>query len=232
MRLVCPSCDAEYEIARSAIPRSGREVECSNCGHTWFQAFADLRLGEAVNEADDDTADPPRPTDDAVLEVLRQEAAREVEARQAEAGRSSGLQMQTDMPLTPREAGADHLQALDAAGDSPAAAPAPRPRRDLLPAIDDVSAVLGQTPDTGAAPQAPQDLPKITPSPLGRAILMLALAAVVLLALYVFAPEIAAKVPALAKACGDYVAAVDRAIHWAQDHLGQAVEWLRSLGRR
>ncbi|MEI6799264.1 MAG: zinc-ribbon domain-containing protein [Pseudomonadota bacterium] len=231
MRLVCPSCDAEYEIARSAIPRSGREVECSNCGHSWFQAFADLRLDETVDEPDQDAADPPSGMDDAVLEVLRQEALREVKARHAEAGRF-GLEMQTEMPLTRHGAGADHLQSLKAAGDIPPTPPAPRPRRDLLPAIDDVSAVLGQTPDTGAAPQAPQDLPKITPSPLGRAILMLALAAVVLLALYVFAPEIAAKVPALAKACGDYVAAVDRAIHWAQDHLGQAVEWLRSLGRR
>ena len=57
MRLVCPSCDAEYEIARSAIPRSGREVECSNCGHSWFQAFADLRIDEAVLNAPDETPD-------------------------------------------------------------------------------------------------------------------------------------------------------------------------------
>jgi predicted Zn finger-like uncharacterized protein len=231
MRLVCPSCDAEYEIARSAIPRSGREVECSNCGHTWFQAFADLRLGEAVNEADDDTADPPRPTDDAVLEVLRQEAAREVEARQAEAGRSSGLQMQTEMPLTPREAGADHLQALDAAGDSPAAAPAPRLRRDLLPAIDDVSAALGETPDLGPEWQTPPDPRQIKPTLLERAVLLLALVGVILLALYVFAPEIAAKVPAFAKASADYVAAVDMTIEWGKNHLDQAVAWLQALAR-
>ncbi|MEF9602131.1 zinc-ribbon domain-containing protein, partial [Paracoccus sp. PXZ] len=29
MRLTCPRCAAQYEIAESAIPASGREVECS-----------------------------------------------------------------------------------------------------------------------------------------------------------------------------------------------------------
>lgn len=231
MRLVCPSCDAEYEIARSAIPRSGREVECSNCGHTWFQAFADLRLEEAINETDPytDQAVPSRVMDEAVLEVLREETTREVMARQAEEG-YSGLQMQTEMPLAPRRAAADHLQDFKAAGDITAAAP--RPRRDLLPAIDDVSAVLGETPDTGAEWQTPPDLPKIKPTLLGRAVLLLALVGVILLALYVFAPEIAVKVPSLAKASADYVAAVDLAIVWGQDRLGQVVAWLQALARR
>ncbi len=41
MRLVCPNCDAQYEISPDAIPESGRDVQCSNCGHTWFQAHHD-----------------------------------------------------------------------------------------------------------------------------------------------------------------------------------------------
>ncbi|WP_147126951.1 zinc-ribbon domain-containing protein [Shimia ponticola] len=36
MRLICPNCDAEYEVPDSAIPQEGRDVQCSNCGHTWF----------------------------------------------------------------------------------------------------------------------------------------------------------------------------------------------------
>lgn len=37
MRLICPNCDARYEVDASLIPSSGRDVQCSNCGRTWFQ---------------------------------------------------------------------------------------------------------------------------------------------------------------------------------------------------
>ncbi len=41
MRLVCPKCHALYEVDDSAIPPDGRDVQCSNCGHTWFQSPSD-----------------------------------------------------------------------------------------------------------------------------------------------------------------------------------------------
>ncbi|MEL6167045.1 MAG: zinc-ribbon domain-containing protein [Pseudomonadota bacterium] len=37
MRLTCPNCDAQYEVDGSLIPPAGRDVQCSNCGTTWFQ---------------------------------------------------------------------------------------------------------------------------------------------------------------------------------------------------
>lgn len=37
MRLTCPSCEAKYEVPDDAIPDSGRDVQCANCGHAWFQ---------------------------------------------------------------------------------------------------------------------------------------------------------------------------------------------------
>ena len=37
MRLICPNCGAQYEVADNAIPAAGRDVQCSNCGHGWFQ---------------------------------------------------------------------------------------------------------------------------------------------------------------------------------------------------
>ncbi len=37
MRLVCPNCSAQYEIDGSMIPADGRDVQCSNCGHTWYE---------------------------------------------------------------------------------------------------------------------------------------------------------------------------------------------------
>lgn len=52
MRLICPNCDAQYEVSDTAIPEEGRDVQCSSCGHAWFQmsaeAEADLLTEEAV----------------------------------------------------------------------------------------------------------------------------------------------------------------------------------------
>ena len=40
MRLVCPSCSAEYEVDDSAIGARGRMVRCASCSSEWFQAPA------------------------------------------------------------------------------------------------------------------------------------------------------------------------------------------------
>lgn len=37
MRLICPNCGAQYEVADDVIPLDGRDVQCSNCAHTWFE---------------------------------------------------------------------------------------------------------------------------------------------------------------------------------------------------
>lgn len=37
MRLVCPNCEAKYEVPEDAIPETGRDVQCANCGHAWYQ---------------------------------------------------------------------------------------------------------------------------------------------------------------------------------------------------
>ncbi len=41
MRLKCPNCGAQYEVPDAVIPDEGRDVQCSNCGNTWFQAHPD-----------------------------------------------------------------------------------------------------------------------------------------------------------------------------------------------
>ena len=50
MRLICPNCDAEYEVEASVIPAAGRDVQCSNCGHSWFQLPPEIEA-EAEAEA-------------------------------------------------------------------------------------------------------------------------------------------------------------------------------------
>lgn len=47
MRLICPNCAAQYEVDASVVPDAGRDVQCSNCGRTWFQPSARMLEDEA-----------------------------------------------------------------------------------------------------------------------------------------------------------------------------------------
>ena len=60
MRLICPKCGAQYEVPRDAIPQEGRDVQCSGCGHTWFQSQAD---DSAPAPAPVQPPEPPRAPD-------------------------------------------------------------------------------------------------------------------------------------------------------------------------
>ncbi len=124
MRLVCPNCDAEYEVDDSLVPAEGRDVQCSNCTTTWFQpgpephddtakpdAPAPATEDEAVTEADDDAdaaalaaataatagLTPRKPSiDPDALDIIHEEVARETAARKAEA---AGIETQPNLGL-------------------------------------------------------------------------------------------------------------------------------------
>lgn len=55
MRLVCPNCDAEYEVDDGVVPAEGRDVQCSNCTTTWFQAAAAVAEDADAPEVEADT---------------------------------------------------------------------------------------------------------------------------------------------------------------------------------
>lgn len=44
MELICPSCEARYQVPGGSIGEKGRQVSCMNCGHTWH-AYPPLVLG-------------------------------------------------------------------------------------------------------------------------------------------------------------------------------------------
>jgi predicted Zn finger-like uncharacterized protein len=56
MRLVCPNCEAKYEVPDDAIPDTGRDVQCANCGHAWFQMRP--RPAGSVLEVTEEAAEP------------------------------------------------------------------------------------------------------------------------------------------------------------------------------
>ena len=71
IRLICPGCKTEYQIPESALPATGREVECSSCGQSWratppkLEDSPPLELGSYLYNFDAlpraDQVEPPHP---------------------------------------------------------------------------------------------------------------------------------------------------------------------------
>ena len=95
MRLTCPNCGAQYEVPDEVIPETGRDVQCSNCGDTWFQPHPDHmpdpeqdtadsaptasdNLPDYDSEAETEPARPPEtPQDDDFAEHAAEESVRD-----------------------------------------------------------------------------------------------------------------------------------------------------------
>lgn len=215
MRLTCPNCEALYDVPDDVIPPGGREVQCSNCGESWFQAPPDVPPDarpempaetvdlpqedpeEPPSEQDEPEAPPRRELDPILAAVLRQEAAREQTARaheraappdQADPGPSAPARPSGDMPPNSPSVQGPGVQGPEAAligAGATLAAGAPAP----------VAAPPGDTrPSAGAFRLG-----------FGLAVAL----AVVAVAAYLFAPAVADRVPALDAPLSAYVAMVE-----------------------
>lgn len=80
MRLVCPNCEAKYEVPEDAIPETGRDVQCANCGHAWFQMRPRTETAPAAAPVAPAPVSAPVPAPAAVAEPVVEEAPAAVEA--------------------------------------------------------------------------------------------------------------------------------------------------------
>ncbi|MGH1367968.1 MAG: zinc-ribbon domain-containing protein [Maritimibacter sp.] len=71
MRLVCPNCGAQYEVDDRVVPDAGRDVQCSNCGHAWFQRSARALAEETDTPEEPHTPDELPSEDDAPSETVQ-----------------------------------------------------------------------------------------------------------------------------------------------------------------
>lgn len=251
MRLICPNCGAQYEVDDSVIPENGRDVQCSNCGHTWFQRAANSDAEEAdTSPSSEATVDEPE-TSDVSLEnepeapeeieqvaseesepeptppasapkrqeldsdvtgILQQEAERETAERASE---NVGLETQPDLGLseTPEDSDAniqkkmDRLRGLDEDHGAAAAAAAigRGPRKDLLPDIEELNSTLTASTDEIEDDTDEGIVEQRQRSGFRRAFAITILIFTILVLIYAFAPQIAAKVPALKSILASYV---------------------------
>ena len=288
MRLICRNCDAQYEVDDAAIPPDGRDVQCSGCGHAWFQMRADavpqLRPGVSapvdpvgpdlaaavwsdpgVLTKDDpahtepltDEGPPPvlpeaqgdaglrrRGLDDTVLEVLREEAAREAAVRRAEA--PPPIEVQTDLGLAPpppppllspsvflaaRERFADLSVSPDELTFEEDTQARPASRRELFPDIEEINSTLRASSEPRGDESEAETETNVGADRRGfrTGFVMIILIAVLLSLLYAMAPRIVAAVPASESAMQAYVDGVDWARLGVDAALQSAIRSLRSL---
>ena len=98
MLIKCPNCNAQYEVPNDIIPAAGRDVQCSSCSKTWFvtslygkkstkdkvskyQSLEKGNLSKFETTESFLTDKSNKEVDRDVLEILREEADREIQAR-------------------------------------------------------------------------------------------------------------------------------------------------------
>jgi predicted Zn finger-like uncharacterized protein len=244
MRLICPNCDAQYEVPTEVVPTEGRDVQCSNCGQTWFQHHPDhmppteeeaaaLAIPENEERVEIPTQPQRKEIDPTVADILRQEAKHEAKIRKQE---KTGLGSQPDLgrdddvedeaARRAREARERVARMRGEEINATASAATLGSRRDLLPDIEKINSTLRSTNDrqfetdkTGAAPSHKKRGFK-------RGFLAVVIIAIISAVAYTFAPDIAKAVPQVDPYLSNFVALVDQARVWLDGQLQGLAKWL------
>ena len=94
MRLICPNCDAQYEVPDDVMPTEGRDVQCSNCGQTWFQDHPDTIAAREASR-------PDTPHEDEEVVQVAPEPTPEPEPSEPEPEPAAALDVPTFEPEPP-----------------------------------------------------------------------------------------------------------------------------------
>jgi len=124
MRLTCPNCDAQYEVPDEVIPPEGRDVQCSNCGDTWYQTSPNMtQPAAAETPAAEDPAPQPQPDPESAEQQPEAEPEQDIDLDEDE-----GQDFQS-APTEPSPAPSPE--------PSPAPEPDPAPQPEAEPEIED-----------------------------------------------------------------------------------------------
>ncbi|MBU2957010.1 zinc-ribbon domain-containing protein [Paracoccus sp. 1_MG-2023] len=83
IRLICPGCGSDYALPASAIPESGREVECTDCGRVWLAHLSDA-IQAPTAEPERQAVMPSKRLAPDMLQFLKDEVEHERRLREAE----------------------------------------------------------------------------------------------------------------------------------------------------
>ena len=259
MRLICPNCGAQYEVPTEVIPNEGRDVQCSACSNTWFQAHPDhdSALADEVDTPHVEPVAPPPPEpaqpqrrelDPNISDVLREEAEFEAAARAAEHG--APLESQPDLGLDAPVEDESERRAREARERMARMRGEPVPdevavaavtaaagsRRDLLPDIEEINSTLRSSGERRRPAEAtdadlPGTQPKVQRKGRGfrRSFLTMIVLAAVGIGAYVFGPKISATLPAAAPYVAQYSEGVEGARTWLGSSVDKGLAWLDQM---
>lgn len=209
MRLTCPKCDAEYDIPDRVIPLTGRDVQCSNCGKTWFFAHPGQIPDEEETTpapAELPPAPPRRKLDPSVAEILREEAEREARLRDSETA--------SQETPAPAEKNTHETRARQALLQDSATPPVNR-----LPDIEAIGSTL--TAENDVILDIPDRPARTGAGGFTRGFALAVILAVLLGVAYFNARSIRASVPQAAPYLDLYVAKVDEGRVWIDGLINQ-----------
>ena len=134
MRLICPSCGAQYEVDESVIPEAGRDVQCSNCGNAWFQMSAAQLKAEEARAAEAEAAGAEVDETEDWVEEAPDEAAEADEPPQEEPSQEGAAEEDWGAAEDAAEDPADAVEEAEAVAEAAPAPeePAPTPKRKTL----------------------------------------------------------------------------------------------------
>ncbi|PIE10207.1 MAG: thioredoxin [Rhodobacterales bacterium] len=232
MRLICPNCGAQYEIDEGLIPAAGRDVQCSNCGHTWFETPGASVEAETLAEeipAEQEVTPPPAaseaeppdaaraaldsPSEDSApgTETIDAEPISETpgpkprEASNLDPEVAAILREEAEHERQRRTKAAEQIESQPDLGlDAPAKHKDESSGRDRLPDIEEINSSLRSDPND-------DDTTTVERSGSGfwRGFWLMVLVAIALVLIYTAGPKIAARVPQAAPAIDGYRTTVD-----------------------
>jgi predicted Zn finger-like uncharacterized protein len=170
MRLVCPNCEAKYEVPEDAIPETGRDVQCANCGHAWFQmrpraAVVEPAVTAVVASAPERVAEASAP---APVEAHSAPAAEAVATASEPEPVVEAEPVPEPEPVV--EAAPEGQDALEEVASAPEAAAetepaAPEPLPEPAPAVEAAADVTPTVEDASVATETVSAVAEVEPKP-------------------------------------------------------------------
>ncbi len=250
MRLTCPNCSAQYEVPDEVIPDSGRDVQCSNCEQTWFQAKhpqtaaaepepkapapeadeAEAKADEAPVQADQTPAEEaPKPD----VTAEQPEAADTAATGNVDPAVANILKEEAAREAELREREGGNLESQPDLALDPPEEPKVKPKRptatetaadagqkDALPDVEAINSGLRSDMTSGDADAAAKASGKSGGFLRGFALIVAI--GVVLLLIYGNANQISEAVPQADPVLKSYVSLIDQARLWLEAQAGGA----------